>query len=136
VVDSGASKTGKQSVKLWIKDADEVCLAQKIAIKPSTRYLLSAWVRTKDVVLGAEATVGAQLEIDGHVAGGSIAGSQEWTFVTSEFSSEDRREVEVAVRLGAQRSVSSGSAWFDGVSLVEIPAKADKGTAENKVMKR
>jgi hypothetical protein len=120
------SKTGKQSLKLSVKGGEEACLVQKVSVKPATRYLLAAWLKTKDVQLKDGGEIGGQLAIlDGEQQQqtGSIAGTQDWTFASCEFNSEDRKEVEVAIRLGSGGSVASGTAWYDGVSLVEIPAK-------------
>jgi hypothetical protein len=63
-LDREAVWNGLPSVRLDNLGADYSYVCQKIAVKPGTRYLLSGWVRTRNVVPGAanpKSTAGASL---------------------------------------------------------------------------
>jgi len=108
--------------------ADNGKYVQKVAVKPRTRYLLSGWIKTKDVVVVEKGgRTGANLSIDGgYEASTSLVGTNDWTYVVLVFDSANRTDVTVCARLGFFYSTAKGTAWFDDLSLVEIPRAAHR----------
>jgi hypothetical protein len=100
---------------------DDALLSQKVAVKPHTLYLLSGWIKTRDVtVVDRRGRMGASL-CGGSEASRSLVGTHGWTYVTQVFDSGARKEIELGCRLGHSMSTATGTAWFDDLVLVEIP---------------
>ncbi len=121
-IQSDEAKAGKKALVIRSLDADDARYVQKVAVKPSTRYLLSGWIKTKDVVIGDEnGRMGANLSLDGGFeASAPVVGTNDWTYVTLVFDSAKRTEVTVCARLGFYASTAKGVAWFDDLCLVEL----------------
>ena len=115
------AKVGKQSLVIEVKDADDVRCMQPIALKARTRYRLSGWVKTRDVVVAQDGgSTGACLSVEDIGISKSVVGTAEWQELQFEFDSGDRTEVELGPRLGTNGSICTGTAWFDELSLVEL----------------
>jgi len=123
---SDGAKEGTNAIEIRTANADDAKYVQKVAVKPRTRYLLSGWIKTKDVaVVEKGGRTGANLSIDGgYEASTSLAGTNDWTYVVLVFNSANRTDVTVCARLGFFYSTAKGTAWFDDLSLVEIPRAA------------
>jgi hypothetical protein len=114
-------REGKASLLLTTDQADDVSVAQKVLVKPNTRYRLSGWIKTEDVrVVEAGGAFGASLSVlGGFEASGSVTGTQDWKRVDVDFKTGNRDSIDVAARLGHIRSTATGRAWFDDLVLVE-----------------
>jgi putative membrane-bound dehydrogenase-like protein len=101
-----------------------------IPVKPRTKYRASAWIRTKDV----KGATGALLNLNDHPAKSkAVSGTRDWTQVTMDFTSEDRTSVEMNCLFGGW-GLSTGTAWWDDVSVVELgPGGASPGEVERLV---
>ncbi len=121
-IQSDEAKEGKKALVIRSPEADDARYTQKVAVKPATRYLLSGWIKTKEVVLGEkEGRMGANLSLDGGFeASAPLVGTNDWTYVTLVFDSAKRSEVTVCARLGFYSSTAKGVAWFDDLCLVEL----------------
>lgn len=117
-------KQGKKSLRIRSDNAtgNDIAFVQNVTVKPNTRYLLSGWVKTKDVAITEKGgTTGANLGVFGRQEmSESLVGDQDWTYLSLVFDSGDQSELEVGVRLGHNGSVAKGSAWFDDVILIEV----------------
>src|SRR5262249_13230592 len=119
-------KDGNKSAKLSVlKIDDDARLYQRVSVKPATKYKLTGWVKCKDVnIVQPGGTIGACLCIDYISAGNdlktqSLKGSHDWTPLIVEFDSGSRNSIDVEVRLGWYGSTCRGTAWFDGLELIE-----------------
>src|SRR5262249_44131081 len=90
-------KHGKRAVKIQASEPDDVRFVQKVAVKPNTRYLLSGWIKTKDVKIAQKGgDVGANLSLDGtYDLSSSLIGTKDWAYTTLVFNSDKRTHVEV-----------------------------------------
>lgn len=87
-----------------------------IPVKPRTRYRAIAWIKTRDL----KGATGALLNLNGHPAKSkAVTGTKDWTKVMMDFDSENRTRVEMNCLYGGWGQ-STGTAWWDDVSLVEI----------------
>ncbi|MBN1845620.1 MAG: hypothetical protein JW810_08055 [Sedimentisphaerales bacterium] len=115
------ARQGRRAVQLQARQADDVQCRQTVAVKPNTRYLLSGWIKTRNVEIAEKnGRHGAHLSIDGAEAGESLVGTNDWTYVTRRFDSAARTEAEICIRLGHHGSTARGIAWFDEICLIEL----------------
>lgn len=121
---SGEAKEGRKSVTVRSPlVADDAMYEQTIAIKPNMLYLLSGWIKTKDVVVAEpNGQRGANLSVEGlnGEVSRSLQGTNDWIYVTLVFDSRQRNEVTVRARLGFHYSTAKGEAWFDDLCLIPI----------------
>lgn len=117
-VDTTEKHEGKNSIRIDNPAADDSFLKQPIVVKPKTRYRLTGYIKTKDVLVKG---TGATLALEGgfeHTE--SITGNQNWKKVSFEFDTGPLDVVRVGPRLGHHSSLARGVAWFDDLQLVEL----------------
>lgn len=93
-------------------------------MKPSTRYRLSWWVRTEDMGKNnLRGSVFPQIWNGDHnvqIAGKSVRNDIQWTRMSGEFVTAPAKEGKnFTPYISLYNYKSSGTAWFDGVELVE-----------------
>lgn len=122
-VEGGVAKEGQKAVVIRAPVNDDARYLQRVAVTPNTRYLVSGWIKTKDVVV-VEPTgrTGANLSIDAHTyeMSQSVVGTNDWRYASFLFDSGTRTEVLVCARIGFVYSTSKGEAWFDDLCLIPI----------------
>ncbi|WP_410499277.1 phospholipid carrier-dependent glycosyltransferase [Chitinibacter sp. S2-10] len=108
---------GSASVKIELGQADDGKLTQTIKVKPDTWYRVSAWVKTVGIPLDAK--VGANISIvDAMDHSPDLKGENDWQqLVVWGKTGEEQNEIKVALRLGFYGSLTSGTAWFDDISV-------------------
>lgn len=102
------------------RGADDCRLCRTVEVKPETRYVLSADVRTEAVRDGQGATLSIDnFAIDGsYIYSEALFGTNDWTPVVLAFrTAESQESVMLALRLGGYSAESSGSVWFRNVRL-------------------
>jgi hypothetical protein len=123
--DNGISHSGTKSAKIVSSTPNDARWIQTVSVTPNTKYTLSGWIRTENVAVSPPeqlADIGANLSIYGtweHSA--DLRGTNDWTQVSFEFDSGDSGEVIVACRLGYWCSTTTGTAWFDDITLTPFP---------------
>ncbi|MFM9960132.1 MAG: SUMF1/EgtB/PvdO family nonheme iron enzyme [Planctomycetaceae bacterium] len=124
-VEGGVAKEGQKAVVIRAPIDDDARYLQKVAVKPNTRYLVSGWIKTKDVVV-VEPTgrTGANLSIDAHTyeLSQSVVGTNDWRYASFVFDSGTRTEVLVCARIGFVYSTAKGEAWFDDLVMIPLGA--------------
>ncbi len=124
-VDAKAQE-GKRVAKLSTVQADDAHLWQTVTVKPKAKYLFSGWSRADDIVIGEKGgSSGASLSVLGGFERSreTLVGTSGWKYLTLVFDTGDRTSVDIAVRLGHHGSTASGQAWFDHLSLIELPSR-------------
>jgi hypothetical protein len=117
-VDPTEKHQGKNSIRIENPAGEDTFLKQTITVKPKTRYRMTGYIKTKDVVgKGAGATLALE---GGYEATKPVVGNKSWTQVSFEFDSGAVDSVIVGVRLGFYSAPVMGTAWFDELSLVEL----------------
>jgi mono/diheme cytochrome c family protein len=92
--------------------------AVELKVAKYTRYRLSGWIRTENMV-PKEGAPGAMMNISGGKRTQGVKGTTDWTEVSMEFDSEDDDQVTVNCLLGAYGG-ATGKVWFDDVALVAL----------------
>ena len=117
-VDETETRDGKKSIRIENPSGEDSFLKQTVTVKPKTRYRLTGYIKTQDVVVKGR---GATLSLDGgfeHTE--SITGKKSWTKVTLEFESGAATSIKIGPRLGHHGSMAKGVAWFDDLTLIEL----------------
>lgn len=134
---SDVSKTGRVSARLQSDQPDSCSFDQLVTVKARTWYLLSGWMKTKDVEVAEHPDKqhrGASVLLNSHdslfiASLGIRQGTTEWEYVSFVFNStisspprSDRstKEIQYRVRLFLG-SKATGTAWFDDLVLIELP---------------
>ena len=90
--------------------------AIRTALTPGTNYRLSGWIKTENVnSSGARLTLTLATAISTQY----VTGSQDWSFVQADFAGPALGPDPAGWRLDCVWQFSSGSAWFDDLSLLQ-----------------
>ncbi|WP_052573081.1 PVC-type heme-binding CxxCH protein [Haloferula sp. BvORR071] len=108
--------------------------AVTIPVKKRTSYLLSAWVKTKDLKPAGNGP-GAMLNVHGGEMTKGVKGTSDWTQVSVNVDSGDRDELLIHCLFGGYGG-ATGTAWWDDVSLTEVAGGAGIGGMLNQVAAR
>jgi hypothetical protein len=116
-----ASHSGAWSVQINNLVTNDSAWLQTLNLLPDTEYVLSGWVKTNNVSAG----YGANLSLWGTwTRSTALQGTNDWTYVSIVFDSGPTGTVQIAARLGYWGGTSSGTAWFDQVSVKQLPPPA------------
>jgi alpha-N-arabinofuranosidase len=117
-----SGRSGNRSVMISSEKGADASWMTTVAIKPYSRYRLSGWVKTQDLVPGTSR--GAQVNINGEEEWRTppVTGTQDWTKVEVEFAAGANDALEVTCLLGGWGK-ATGKAWFDDVELVRLSGK-------------
>lgn len=109
------------SYKIESEDFNDVVFYKKIKVNPYTPYKVTCMVKTQDVMLDEELSLGgAHISITDTVERSrSIAGTNDWQKVELLFNSKNREYVEIGFRLGGYEEQAKGTAWFSEFKIEE-----------------
>ena len=112
-------KSGKNSLRISADTRHDSSLFARVRLKAGRKYVMSGWVRTENLEgTGNGALLGVH-ELQHAAKTKGIKKTSDWVKVETEFKNEQDREVTVNCLYGGWGQ-SSGTAWWDDVSLVEI----------------
>lgn len=116
--DASIGRTGAASVKLSSTAGADISWTQTVPVEPFTRYRLSAWIKTENVVAGSGQ--GALLNIHDlqGVRTPAVTGTKDWTQVSCEFDTMNS-SVQINCLFGGWGS-STGAAWYDDIKLEKL----------------
>ena len=117
-----SGRSGGRSVMISSEKGADASWVTKVAIKPYSRYILSGWVKTQELVPGTSR--GAQINIDGEEEWRTppVTGTQDWTKVEVEFDAGANDALEVSCLFGGWGK-ATGKAWFDDIELTRLSGK-------------
>ncbi|MFC5457689.1 carbohydrate binding domain-containing protein [Prosthecobacter fluviatilis] len=117
-VDTVEKHDGKSSIRIENPAGDDSFLQQTVTVKPRTRYRLTGYIKTRDVVVKG---TGATLSLaGGYEHTEAFSGKQNWKKVSFEFDTGAQDSIKVGPRLGHHSSMAMGTAWFDELQLIEL----------------
>lgn len=129
-VDADHGHTGAPCVAISSESGGDASWSFPVKVKRNTNYRLTAWVKTENLVAGSGNGVQLNLhELQFEGKSQSLAGTNDWTQLVSEFNSGNRNSILVNLLFGGWGQ-STGTVWFDDVSLVEIAAPIPTMTEE------
>ncbi|MBN1583135.1 MAG: hypothetical protein JXA89_20670 [Anaerolineae bacterium] len=116
------SYLGSKSIQISLTTANDARWIQTVNVQPDTDYRLSGWIKTENVAHTSEtADVGASLGVYSmgtHTLG--LLGTNEWTHVSLVFNTGSNSQITIAARLGYWSGTTTGTAWFDELSLASV----------------
>ena len=111
---------GKPTLRIDNLDGDHSFVRQILKGKPNTRYRLTGYIKTMNVepVTGS----GGAVVMIGMVIDTSepLQKTTDWTRVSVDFTPEKPDEIRVGPSLGTYGRPVTGTAWFSGVTLIEL----------------
>lgn len=116
-------------VKLTTGSLNDVRLYQKITVEPDSFYRFSCEVKTEDVSDGAGANISIE---DAYAKSAPLYGTNDWTRI--EFyglTHSTQTTLSVCVRIGGFSSTSTGTAWFDNVTVEKVESIPSGAEAQN-----
>jgi hypothetical protein len=121
-IDNAELRDGKPTLKIANPKGADTHVTQKIAVKPSTRYRATAYIKTKDVVPDKRGSkAGASIAISGgYQTSEYVQKSKPWGKVELEFESGNLTEIVIGPRLGQYFNTVAGTAWFSDLEVVEV----------------
>ncbi len=116
-VDNSVTHSGTRAVRISSIVENDARWTQHVAVKSSTNYVLSGWIRTTNVGMNA---IGACLGlVDDWTRTPDLRGTQDWTYVDVVINSGTRTDLYIGARLGHWSNTTTGLAWFDDLALRE-----------------
>jgi serine/threonine protein kinase len=115
--------SGSKAAQLKYSLNDAASCRQSVKVRPHKRYLLSGWIRTKDLKYAERDHRGADLFVPGSYfyRSPNLHSTDDWTYYAVVVPSGNRKTMEVGFRLGMNSGTVSGTAWFDDLCLIELP---------------
>jgi hypothetical protein len=100
-----------------------------VRVKAHTTYLLSAYVKVKDVHEDGGAGVAGAVVMMGQSQYGSqgFYGTADWRKLTTQLNTDDKTEIEVGPAVGWWACKISGTGWFSDLSLTELEGDRQHG---------
>ncbi len=114
--------TGARSVMIASAKGADASWVEVVPILPYSRYRLSGWIRTENLVAGSGR--GALLNVHGVEAWRTpaVTGTKDWTKVEVEFDAGANDALEVTCLFGGWGK-ATGKAWFDDLALTRLSGK-------------
>ena len=128
-VDKTEVHNGKPTLRVENPTPQHTLVNQKVAVKPKTRYLLTAFIKTKDVEPPKKGQKeGAELMVTGGWRRSTpVSNTSGWTKVSYTLTTLDgETEMVVGMSLGHYGATVKGAAWFSDLSLTELGHNAKK----------
>lgn len=131
VIDKKVLFHDKPTLRVTNAALNDTHIAQKVKVKPFTRYLMSGFVKAQDIK-DAKGNTGGTPGVKVQGGGGlavnfgneryttSFVSSDAWTEISREFKTKDVSELVFECRLGYFSAPVSGTAWFAEISLTEV----------------
>ena len=121
--DSGpAARSGDRCVMISSETGADASWVATVPIRPYSRYKLSGWIKTENLVPGTSR--GAQINIDGEGEWRTppVTGTEDWTRVEAEFDAGANDALSVTCLFGGWGQ-AMGKAWFDDIELVRLSGR-------------
>jgi alpha-N-arabinofuranosidase len=117
-----SGRTGGRSVMISSEKGADASWIATVPIRPYSRYRLSGFIKTENVVAGTGR--GAQINIngEGEWRTAPLAGTLDWSRVDFEFDAGATDALEVTCLLGGWGR-STGKAWFDDIELTRLSGR-------------
>jgi hypothetical protein len=128
-MDEAELHDGKPTLR--IESFDQLTFAQRpVKVKPHTTYLLSGYIKVKDVhQTGGADIAGAVVMTGGKFPYGAQGtyGTSDWQRVTTQLNTGDKTEIQVGPGVGWFGCKVSGTGWFSDLSLAELEGDSESG---------
>lgn len=119
-VEEAKGRSESRCVAIESHEGADASWSQSVAVEPDTRYRLTVWIKTENLV----ANTGFGAQVNFHELGMEgktvpLHGTNDWTRLETTFESGSHRSLLVNLLFGGFGR-STGKAWFDDVTLVRV----------------
>ncbi|MBC8468388.1 MAG: glycoside hydrolase family 127 protein, partial [Planctomycetes bacterium] len=118
-------RTGNRSVMISSQNGADAGWLTTATVKPHSKYRLSAWIKTENLVAGSSKGALLNLHNMQPLQTPAVTGTKDWTKVEVEFDTSDNAAVQINCLFGGW-GLAKGKAWFDDVSLELLSTKTMK----------
>lgn len=121
--------TGSRCAKISAKPHRNGLWYLMAKVKPNTSYRLEGWLRTENLVGGAQGNLAVGLpnyfgtENQPYFTE-ALQDTHDWTPVSVPFFTHGNEWIQIACQLNGSEDTAAGDAWFDDIALEEIPDPA------------
>lgn len=126
-IDNKNKHSGDKSISITNNEPGDSRYKQAIAVKPSSYYKLSCYIKTNGV--GTD-NKGANLSIENLLSTSKdITGTNDWQHVEVYGETDkDQNSFTLTLGLGGYGSLNTGTAWFDDVTVEKVDTIPDSAT--------
>ncbi len=125
---SPAGRNGTPCLMITSPEVADAGAAAVVTVKPNTRYRLGGWVKTDG--FRNRGGRGAMFNVHGmDVATEGVAGTKDWTEISTEFTNENETEILVHCLFGGYGG-GTGTAFWDDAYLYEVSS----GSGSNSIL--
>jgi len=134
----------KPALRVTNPALNDAHIAQRVKVKPGTRYRMSGFIKAQDIKDAKGSTSGIPgVKVQGGAclcvsvkerSSTSFVSTDTWTEVSREFKTQDETEVVFECRLGYYSAPVSGTAWFAEISLTEVKDAVPQAAATQGAM--
>lgn len=126
-VQSGQAHQGNNCIKITNGQGNDSRVVQVVSVKPSTLYKLSGWIKTENVSQEGKGAILSVYMMT--ISTTELKGTNDWTYVELYGrTGPDQQALEFTAGLGGHSGESTGTAYFDDIS-VEETANVPDGVA-------
>jgi DUF1680 family protein/alpha-L-arabinofuranosidase len=118
-------RTGNRSVMISSENGADAGWMTTAIVKPHSKYRLSAWIKTENLVAGSSKGALLNLHNIQPLQTPAVSGTKDWTKVELEFDTSDNAAVQINCLFGGW-GLATGKAWFDDVNLELLSTKTMK----------
>ncbi|OGZ17722.1 MAG: hypothetical protein A2Z78_00215 [Candidatus Nealsonbacteria bacterium RBG_13_36_15] len=124
ISDGSTVKSGMGAAKITSSQPNDAAWLQNVSVDPYSSYLFKGWIKAENVTLADPPngfSTGANLSV--HLSlnrSPGIWGTQNWTEESLFFCSIASSSVKVAARIGYNWSLTTGTVYFDDISLEKL----------------
>jgi hypothetical protein len=118
-------RTGNRSVMISSENGGDAGWLSTATVKPHSKYRLSAWIKTENLVAGSSRGALLNLHNIQPSQTPAVTGTKDWTKVEVVFDTSDNAAVQINCLFGGW-GLAKGKAWFDDVSLELLSTKTMK----------
>ncbi len=124
------ARSGNNCIKIVNNVGNDSRIVQVVSVKPSTLYKISGWIKTENV---SDAGRGAILSVYMlMVSSPELKGTNDWTYVELYGrTGPDQQALEFTAGLGGHGGESTGTAYFDDISVEETSSVPEGAAIEN-----
>lgn len=129
-LETSGAHSGNNCIKIVNSIANDSRIAQVVSVKPSTLYKISGWIKTENV---SDTGRGAILSIYMMmVSTTELKGTNDWTYVEMYGrTGSNQQSLEFTAGLGGHGGESTGTAYFDDISVEETSNVPEGASIEN-----
>jgi hypothetical protein len=126
-VQSGQAHQGNNCIKITNGQGNDSRIVQVVSVKPSSLYKLSGWIKTENVGQDGKGAILSVYMMT--ISTTELKGTNDWTYVELYGrTGPDQQALEFTAGLGGHGGESTGTAYFDDIS-VEETANVPDGAA-------